>query len=336
MTKNILIVGGTGIVGKAAVEEAIKQGYGVTVIGLKKESSIPPQTTQIAVDRENKEEFSKICSNLNKEIGQWDIIFDIAAFDRENAEQTYLCFKDHSKHIFILSTTLVYDRSEPSEDSIKSSHPLAKKGMLGGYVDNKLDVEIFWQKITDINWTILRPYHILGPTDSLLGCIPDHNRDPKLLERIKNEEELVLCNSGNIEFNFVHPKDIAKVVLKAAGNSKTFHKCYNVVNPERITAKEYYELIGKELGKEIKIKNKPIEAVWEEDKGWQLTTLPNLYDISDLQEDIGFVPDISIKQAIKEALASYKQVNLPISEIPVHKRMTRLPRPKKIGWLLKK
>ncbi|HLD98310.1 MAG TPA: NAD-dependent epimerase/dehydratase family protein [Candidatus Nanoarchaeia archaeon] len=329
--KYIFIIGGTGILGKAIIYEALKEDYQVIVIGLEKDSSIPKKVTQIIADRKDKINFTKKVENINN----IDILVDVADFSKEDAEQTYNLFKGKVKHFFILSTTLVYDRSKPYDKAIPSNYALAKVGELGGYVDRKLEIERFWRNKHDVNWTILRPYHIVSPHDSLLGCIPDHNRDPLLIKRILSEEPIVLCDGGNVKFNFVDARNIAKVILKSSENKKAFGKSYNVVNPKPILAKEYYEIIGKELGKKINIKNKPIEKVWAENKGWQLTTLPHVYDVSDLKKDIGFIPNISIEQSLKEAIKNYKPVNKAISEIEVHKRMTLMPRPKPIKWLFR-
>ena len=131
----------------------------------------------------------------------------------------------------------------------------------------------------------------------------------------------------------MHPLDLAKTVLKSAGNKKTFWKEYNVVNPTKIKAKEYFELIGELLGKKVQIINKPIREIWNEKKGWELTTLPHIYDVTDLKKDTGFVPDIPLRIAIKEAIENYPETTEDKSQIPVHQRMNVLPRPKPINWL---
>lgn len=145
-----------------------------------------------------------------------------------------------------------------------------------------------------------------------------------------------MCDGGETPFNYVHPRDIAKIVLRAAGKFETFGKAYNAVNPATVTAKKYFELIGKVLGQEVKISNKPIQQVWEESRGWELTTLPHIYDTSDLQRDISFVPSIPIDVAIKEAVEHYPTDEQELGEIAVHKRMTMEPRPKRIQWLIEK
>ncbi len=333
MKKTMLIIGGTGIVGKPAVFEALKQGYAVTTISITADSRLPPQVNQIVADRRDRDAYTDMLLALNEKHKSWDIVFEIFNLGVDDARQLYECFKTVAKHIFIVSTTLVYDRSIDTYAPIKSAHSLAKKGLMGGYADHKIELEQFWHEKKDINWTILRPYHVLGG-GSLLGCAPMHNRDPELLQRVMRGESLALCNAGNGEFNFIHPTDIARIVLKAAGNPNAYGKSYNAVNPARILIKDYFQLLGDILGEEIKIVNKDIVEIWNEENGWMLTTLPHLYDVSDLKRDIDFVPDIPLERAMQDALWNYPEVNMDVAHIPVHRRMTLLPRPARIDWLL--
>jgi nucleoside-diphosphate-sugar epimerase len=329
--KNILLIGGTGIIGSAMVKEATRRGFDVTVITQEKSKHLPKKVKQLVLNRHNRNKFREAVTQLHT---QWDIVFDIYAYDEKDAKQTYDCFKASAKHIFVLSTTLVYDRSKPNKGAIKPSSRLAKMGIMGGYVDHKLKLEQFWRQVTDVNWTILRPYHIIG-SGSLLGCVPLHNRDPKLLQRMRNGNALTICNGGTLELNFIHPKDIAKIILKAYGNKKTFSKAYNTVNPAVITAHRYFKMIGDILKTKAIIKNKPIAEIWCEKAGWELTTLPHLYDVTDLQKDIGFTPNIPLRAAIKDAIAHYPIFHGSISRVPIHQNMNRPPRPKSIPWLLK-
>lgn len=329
--KTILLIGGTGIIGSAMVKEATKHGFEITIITQEKSKHLPKKVRQIILDRHDRTKFRRLMTQLRT---QWDIVFDIYAYDEKDAKQTYECFKSTTKHFFILSTTLVYDRTKPSTSPIKSTTPLARIGTMGGYVDHKLKLERFWHTVMDVDWTILRPYHIVGP-GSLLGCVPLHNRDPKLLERILKGKPLHLCNDGMIVLNSIHTKDIARIVLTAAGNRKTYHKSYNAVNPTVITARQYFEMIAEALKTKVVIKNKPITEIWHEEAGWELTTLPHLYDVSNLKKDIGFTPHIPLRTSIKDAIAHYPTFHGSLSKIPIHQNMNRPPRPKPIKWLLK-
>lgn len=208
---------------------------------------------------------------------------------------------------------------------------IASPGEMGGYVDKKVAMEKYIQSQT-LPWTILRPYHILGP-HSLLVCIPDHNRHPELIDRLKRGEALTLCNGGEIPLNIVHPADIGRAVLAMVKNPTTIHKVYNCVNPEPVNARNYYAEIARQVGGALKIKSKSYQEVWDESGGWELTSLPHVYDVSDLERDTGFVPRISYQECIRDALAHPPLTNATMNQISVHQRMTVLPRPRRFSWL---
>lgn len=168
---------------------------------------------------------------------------------------------------------------------------------------------------------------------SLLGCIPDHNRDPKLVEKIKNDETLKLINGGNISINYIHPEDVATAIYKIIDNKKTFKQVYNLINPTIISAKEYYLEIGRQLNKKINIKNISLSELWDEKRGWEMTTLPHIYSMKNFNDDVGFTPSIPLSQGIKDAINYPPNYQLSIEQIPVHVHMNKMPRPNKPDWL---
>ena len=48
--KKILIIGGTGILGKAVISEALKEKANITIIGLSLDYSIPKEVNQIITE----------------------------------------------------------------------------------------------------------------------------------------------------------------------------------------------------------------------------------------------------------------------------------------------
>lgn len=329
--KNILIIGGTGIIGKPTAYMALEAGFNVTTINYNLDGELPKTINQIVVNKQDISKYTAVCNELNKSV-VWDAVVDIYNLGKTDAEMTYHNFKKNTKHFFVISTTLVYDRRKPLDRPIKSSDPLSPLGLLGGYADNKIELEHVWRSVTDVPWTILRPYHIVG-SGSLLGCVPDENRNPKLLSKIMNGEELVLCEGGDIPFNYIHPNDIAEIILRSIGNEKTMFKAYNAVNPTVYPAKDYFKIIGSILGKEISIQHKPLTQVWAESEGWELTTLPHTYDTADLEADVGYSKFIPLEAALREAIAHYPNTEQGKNEISVHQRMTLEPHPSRIDWL---
>lgn len=322
--KQLLIIGGTGIVG-TAIAKVAAQDYKVTCLATDQTRPLPRGIDFVRADKQSPK-FSRISKKLNKD--GWDVVVDVLSYTENDSRVTYESFKNSCDHVFIISTTLVYDRyGQPfSYKRIRSDHPLAKKGVQGGYVDHKLEMEALWREHTDLNWTILRPYHILGP-GSWLGCIPPLNREPQLVEMIQKEEIIQLADGGRIPINVVHPTDLGEIILRAAQQTKTFHKCYNAVNPEEVIARDYFEEIGSNLGKPLRVHSVPSESAWHFEHEWQLTTLPHLYDVSDLQNDIGYVPSTPLSQCIKDAIENLPQEKPQKRSTQVHKSMNLKPEP---------
>lgn len=327
-----LVIGGSGIIGTAMAKEAVAAGWNVTTIGVYDSPALPTEVRRFFADR-SQPDFAERVTELSQIA--WDVIVDVIPYDQHSVEQTFQLFtRVGAPHLFFLSTTLVYDRSQPSGKPIPDTARLACSGTMGGYVDGKLAVEqavrqcgSFWPA-----WTILRPYHVLG-TGSLLGCIPDENRDPGLLQKIRNGTSLGLCNGGAILTSFVAAQDLARVIIRAARNCDAFSRAFNVVHPEPVRARTYYETIGTLVGRKPAIGTKSLRDVWREQYGWELTTLPHVYDVSALRATIGYAPNTSLCDVLAEVIAAYPKEERSLDEIPVHRHMTALPRPKIIPWL---
>jgi len=326
--KKILVIGGTGIIGEQIVHVAIEKQYEVFSISLER-GYLPGGVEQIISDR-TQSDYRSVVEKLNDRVSEFDLVVDAISFDGQSARSTYESFGKNTKRIIIISTTLVYDRTQKNNTPITEENILAITGQMGGYVDGKLEVERFWQEKTDVAWTIFRPYHILGE-HSLLGCLPKHNRDMQLLELLKSEEPLELFDGGNTEFNYIHPKDIASGVFALAENEKTIGKAYNLVNPKIIKAKEYYSEIARQIGVNLKINSIDLDEVWNKYKQWELTTLPHVYSASGLFADTGFIPGISLGQAVSDALKNGYVFD--DKSMKVHERMNKMPRPQFIEWL---
>jgi len=152
--------------------------------------------------------------------------------------------------------------------------------------------------------------------------LPPNNRDPELINKIK-KGEIELCDGGRIPLNIVNPKDIGKVVVDSIGNPLTYGSSYNVVNPKEIIARDYYLMIAEILGVNLNIRNVSGEEIWPKGE-WTLTTLPHLYNISDLERDVRYVPSINLETSLKEAIAN-PPPKVEREKTPVYQRMHTQP-----------
>ena len=68
-----------------------------------------------------------------------------------------------------------------------------------------------------MGWTILRPCHIYGP-GSQLGCLPEHGRDPQLINRLRMGEVLRLVGGGHFLQQPILARDLSETIISVVGN----------------------------------------------------------------------------------------------------------------------
>jgi hypothetical protein len=155
-----------------------------------------------------------------------------------------------------------------------------------------------------------------------------------LLERLATGQSLQLCDGGEVAMSYVHPNDIALAIDRVVGNRATFRQAYNLVHPAAFFASDYYSEIARQLGVRLSIEDVPMSRVWAEMKGWEMTTLPHVYDATKLLSDTGYVPETTLPTAIADAIRCPPSSPAEIASIPVHQRMNKPPRPNRIEWAI--
>ncbi len=164
---------------------------------------------------------------------------------------------DHDGTRVIDETALLVDRD-------RTRHP---------YIRAKLEIEAAWQRVAACDWTIFRTHHVLG-RGALLGCLPDHNRDPALLETLRAGGPLRLARGGEVRLSYIHPADFAEAVLDHGGKGALVRQIANLVHPQPVRARDYYDLICKALG----IGPVPVtEARVDPAAFWSLTAKDNVF-----------------------------------------------------------
>lgn len=303
-SKKILVVGGSGIIGQALCRELGRHEYNITSIYQDEKQYNIPNHLHINVDINNKSELISIFGALGDNAFHFDVIIDLIPFGYHTCNIISELFSLGFPHIILLSTTLVYDRSKRHKTSqvIGERHPLSNLGILGGYVDKKLEVETYWKRSKYKKWTIIRPYHVLGEK-SHIGCCPLHNRDPIIRQRILNGDPIRLVNNGEHIISYINPKDLAILIERIILNKKTYGKCYNAVHPKKVRVSEYYETLASLLGKKINIKYISIEELIALDYGWWMTAMEHNYSGEALYEVASYIPEYEIKTCLSDSLS---------------------------------
>jgi nucleoside-diphosphate-sugar epimerase len=292
----ILIIGGTGVLSREIAVQSIAAGHQVTILTDGKGNLPEPVGLEQHIHSDRNDAVALLAAIPRS---QWDLVIDSICYRSQQALELQKIITDISHHTIVVSTAVVY--SPNINHSLNFDDKIATELELGKYTREKIEMEAAWLQ-SDHPVTILRPPHILG-AGSELGIIPLHNRDLQLINRLKNHQPLFLADGGRQEMQVVYNADIAKVILAAAGNSKTFGKIYNCANPQIITGYEYFKTIADLLGVDLHVQEIPKETIWSSNWGWVITTVSRILDMTSLREDIGMVPSTPLSEALAQTIS---------------------------------
>ena len=285
-------LGGTGIIGSALRGILEKRGIACIAVSLDKSENVG-MFQNIQIDLKSSEPIS--LANLLYEIGEkFDVagVLDIIGVRGPNAQCIADFVKKHNIGLGIISSCLLYEHSP--DDIVHEAFPtISEADAAHPYHIEKLKVESFWKQSDVQNCLLFRTHHILG-RGALLGCIPNHNRDPFLLEHLKKSGGLALSNRGNVRFSYIHPEDLATIALELILDQNMQSGTINLVHPEPALARTYFQNICAKLGVPIP----EIEDFQADPKlFWSTTAKDNVF-----RSNNTFVQSFSFKYGIDDCI----------------------------------
>lgn len=238
---NILLIGGSGFVSGTLARLAVSRGHAVTAI-TRGQRSLTDGVTPLIADRKDRPAFAAAIEAANTD---WDLVVDCIGYDAEDARQDVDLFRARAKHLVFISTDFVYapdKRRFPQgeDDADYLNHSYGGKKREAELVLSEADTGA-------LGWTVLRPCHIYGP-GSLLGCLPEHGRDPQLIDRLRRGETLRLVGGGHYLQQPILAEDLAQTILSCAGNVAAHGQVCNVSGPTIVESWQYYQIIADILG----------------------------------------------------------------------------------------
>ncbi|MDR5682704.1 MAG: NAD-dependent epimerase/dehydratase family protein [Armatimonadota bacterium] len=243
MVRSVLVIGGTEFFGKHAVELFLDDGWRVTVLSRgRRRPGWWDRVEHIACDRTDREAFSAALRGRS-----FDVVFDNVAFDAPDVSSALEVFRQTVGHYVLTSSGAVYaERSgdrvfahasedEPMVDARADNHP---------YVAGKRRAE---RALVDhaggLPYTVIRPTVVQGPEDP--------TRRPWFwIQRILDGGPLLVGDPRpEPAWNHAYSEDVARMVVRVAGNPVAFGKTYNAAGGEVITLVDYLWALGEALGR---------------------------------------------------------------------------------------
>lgn len=302
--KNVLVTGGTGMIGQPLCEKLIALGANVTVASLDDPDRTPKGTKFAKLDLRHLENCMDVCNGI-------DFVFHLAGVKgspKMTAERPAsfmvptLQFslnmmeaarRNDVQRYLLTSSVGVYEPSDKFvEDTVWSTVP-SPNDRFAGWAKRICELQAEAYKL-EYGWkriSIVRPANVYGPFDNF---DPDNAMViPSLIHRALNSEgDLLVWGDGSSIRDFIHASDVADGMMKCLADGINIP--VNLGSGGGITIKVIAETIACATGREI---------VWDIEK-----PSGDAIRVMDTKraESFGIIPKVTIEDGIKSTINWYK------------------------------
>ena len=313
MNKSILIVGGTGVISYAVVQEALRQGFKVTCInrGKSKNQKLNNEVEIIRADYKNKEYIQQQLKGRH-----FGAILDVLCFNKKDIDYSLSLFKDHCDQYIFFSSAEVYDK--PRYKDVIYDETAQLKNVLWSYSINKAESEEELIRLSskyNVTYTIVRPAITYGNTRIPYGIMPPYGYHGTIIKRIENGKPIILWDGGKAKAMITHVEDFAIGFIGLIGNEKAFNQAFHICGDEIITWKQIIDYLGTIIGKKPIIVDIPSNYLANEMPTYkeQLLGGRSISQCLSNEKLKSIVPtfktNISIKEGLTKTVQYYKENN---------------------------
>ena len=296
----ILVLGGSGYVGRRVSERFLSAGCEVAVVSRgQRQPDVLGKVEHIQLDRKDHERFE---TEMHKQ--RFDAVVDTIAYQQDDAESAIRAFSGRAAQYLFISSVAVYSKRQLLRPILESDADLATeldpaKAEGGFHPSGRLDYAIgkraveraFLSNGAELPWTSLRAPIVVGPDDRTL-------RVWWFVQRIQDGGPLVIPDWGPGRiFQLVTADALAEAFVACAGNQATCCKAYNVAQAEILTAESWIDGLATALGKTqetVRIPEALLAAAGLPGYAMPISGRPFghvLLDTSSARQDFGFSPE---------------------------------------------
>lgn len=234
--KTVLVLGGTGAMGRYLVPELLDLGYSVDVVSLDDMSSDNPMLHYI---KGNTKENGFLEEILKK---QYDGVVDFMTYNTEEFRNIYQLFLENTDHYIFLSSCRVFADAPPiTEDSPRLLDMSEDKEFLAtdDYALYKAREENILINSNYSNWTIVRPATTYSTGRFQIVTL----EAPTLIYRMLAGKTIVLPEKAmKCHATLSWGGDVGKMIAKLLFNDKAYRESYNTATAEHHSWEEIAEI----------------------------------------------------------------------------------------------
>jgi len=290
---NVLVIGGSGFVGRAIANHLIQNGCLVTL--LNRGNVLIPNTRQLVADRNNIEKMYAAALEGER---HYDAVIDTSALFDEQTRIAREVFHKKTDRWIHLSSAAVYKNNTRT----KENDEIGGAEAWGDYGRNKSETDAFLlsQKEKPAV-TILRPPYIYGPGNN-------HDRETFIWSRVLRGRPVLIPGNGQTKIQFIHVQDAAAAVacvLKQAPASEP--QVYNIGDEEEITLQDYVS----KLAAVAQFKDTGI-CLGERGSGFNprqyfpFRDYPCVVDVNKIRDELDWKPQFNFLTGFQQTFSSYE------------------------------
>jgi nucleoside-diphosphate-sugar epimerase len=252
----LLVIGGTGSLSTAVVQEALNRNFEIYMINRGNRMEFVPRNVRLLkADIRNE----MLITSLLKDL-RFDAVIDFICFTPEQMIYSFNLFKTFASQYVFISSCIVYDIFKNSAMCDENSPKVLSAWFTSV---NKYLCEEYLVKnapLNGINYTIIRPATNYGNTALPNGGVRGGNR-LVLIDRIIAGKPIIIWNNGENRINVIHVSDFAVGVVGIVGNEKAYNNVFNIVGDETPSRNEILYTLSDLLGKELKTVDIPSKFI---------------------------------------------------------------------------
>ena len=294
---NVLLVGGSGLIGHYLLPMLVGEGHVVTVVSRGNRPLREPSVMHIRGNRTDIFASQRVP-------GHYDVVIDDVAYTPDDCKTLLNSLRGRMNHYIVVSTAFVYPNL--THRTHESSHPIRETDALfdtppysiasqnphDRYVYDKQRME-FWLRHHTADYNI--PVTVIRPLLQIVGPNTDDGRFAWFWLRVRDGGRIWLPedarqNGGLCQLSF--SGDVARTIVAAMHHSTARYTVYNAGQPELWTCEEYIRLMTLAAGNATKISYAPRETLDRWVGGTYRIPLPYQasFDVSRAWGELGLVP----------------------------------------------
>lgn len=296
----VLLLGGSGTLSKAVLEESIARGYALTIMNRGRKSiKAPVGVEHLVCDVKNEEALKDILSGR-----YFDVVVDFVSRKAPETEKLYSIFNGICKQYIFISTACVYRRN--LEDMpIKEDSP--KPNLNWSYNVEKFECEEILKKLSKDSktyYTIVRPYITYDNERIPFGIAPEYKYHRTIIERIKSGKPMFIWGDGQTMTTSTYVSEFAVGLVGLFLNDKARNEDFHITSSMSYPVIDVLTLLYEKLGQTpqiVHLTNEELAEWLPQYKSMLLgdRALPAVFDNSKIK---GVVPNYSSQITISNGI----------------------------------